>query len=112
MKAKDDDKKKGKKDDARMKVMSRAGLKYQDWKAAGRPKTGQDKLTAEDWKAIVRAVYPLVAADAKEGLTAYNTGPKCKKWLEELEGGWEKMMDSVVKELNEKIGVASTEQLF
>ena len=76
------------------------------------PKSGQDKLTAEDWKSIVRAVYPLVAADAKEGLTAYNTGPKCKKWLEELEGGWEKMMDSVVKKLNEKIGVASTERLF
>ena len=95
-----------------MKVLSKAGLKYQDWKAAGSSKTGQDKLSAEDWKCIVRAVYPLVAADAKEGLSAYNTGPKCKKWLEELGGGWEKMMDSVVKELNEKIGVASTERLF
>ena len=53
-----------------------------------------------------------VAADAKEGLSAYNTGPKCKKWLEELDGGWEKKMDNVVKEVNERVGVVSTEQLF
>ena len=69
-----------------------------------------DKLSAEDWKCIVRAVYPLVAADAKEGLSAHNTGPKCKKWLEELDGGWEKKMDNVVKELNERVGVVSTER--
>ena len=60
----------------------------------------------------MRAVYPLVAADAKEGLSAYNTGPKCKKWLEELDGGWETKMDNVVKELNEKLGVVSSERLF
>ena len=54
----------------------------------------------------------MVAADSKEGLSAYNTGPKCKKWLEELDGGWEKKMDNVVKELNEKLGVSSTERLF
>ena len=53
-----------------------------------------------------------MATDAKEVLLAYNTGPKCKKWLEELDGGWEKMMDAVVKELNEKTGVVSTERLF
>ena len=57
-------------------------------------------------------IYPLVAADAKEGLSAYNTGPKCKKWLEELDGEWEKMMDAAVKELNERIGVGGSEQLF
>ena len=54
----------------------------------------------------------LVAADEKEGLSAYNTGPKCKKRLKELDRGWEKKIDNVVKELNEKIGVVSTEQLF
>ena len=112
LKTREEDKKQGKKDDARMKVLSRAGLKYQDWKVAGRPNTGQDKLTAEDWKSIVRAIYPLVAADAEEGLSAYNTGPKCKKWLEELDGGWEIKMDNVVKELNEKLGVVSSERLF
>ena len=53
-----------------------------------------------------------MAADAKEGLSAYKTGPKCKKRLEELDGVWEKKMDNVVKEVNERVGVVSTERLF